>query len=47
VFHPTRFASPQGRLIPLTPADSVVVGTVNLLRVNMIIWQEDADLPRL
>jgi putative transposase len=22
-------------------------GTVNLLRVNMIIWQEDADLPRL
>jgi Homeodomain-like domain len=24
-FHPTRFASPQGRLIPLTPADSVVV----------------------
>jgi transposase InsO family protein len=25
VFHPTRFASPQGRLIPLTPADSVVV----------------------
>jgi hypothetical protein len=24
-FHPTRFASPQGRLIPLTPADSIVV----------------------
>jgi transposase len=24
-FHPTRFASPQRRLIPLTPADSVVV----------------------
>jgi transposase InsO family protein len=24
-FHPTRFASPQGQLIPLTPADSVVV----------------------
>ena len=24
-FYPTRFASPQGRLIPLTPADSVVV----------------------
>jgi hypothetical protein len=23
------------------------MGTVNLLRVNMIIWQEDADLPRL
>jgi hypothetical protein len=25
VFHPTRFASPQGRLIPLTPHDSMVV----------------------
>jgi hypothetical protein len=25
VFHPTRFASPQGRLILLTPVDSVVV----------------------
>jgi hypothetical protein len=25
VFPPTRFVSPQGRLIPLTPADSVVV----------------------
>ena len=25
VFHATRFASPQGRLIPLTPHDSVVV----------------------
>jgi hypothetical protein len=24
-FYPTRFASPQRRLIPLTPADSVVV----------------------
>jgi hypothetical protein len=24
VFHPTRFASPQGTLIPLTPQDSVV-----------------------
>jgi hypothetical protein len=25
VFYPTRFASPQARLIPLTPQDSVVV----------------------
>ena len=25
VFYPTRFASPQGRLIPLTPQDSLVV----------------------
>jgi hypothetical protein len=25
VFHPTRFASPQERLIPLTPWDSSVV----------------------
>jgi hypothetical protein len=25
VFYPTRFASPQGTLIPLTPEDSVVV----------------------
>jgi hypothetical protein len=25
VFHPTCFASPQGKLIPLTPHDSVVV----------------------
>jgi transposase InsO family protein len=25
VFYPTRFASPQGRLIPLTPQDAVVV----------------------
>ena len=25
VFYPTRFASPQGTLIPLTPKDSVVV----------------------
>ncbi len=25
VFYPTRFASPQGTLIPLTPRDSVVV----------------------
>jgi hypothetical protein len=25
VFHPTRFASPQGTLIPLTPRESLVV----------------------
>ena len=25
VFHPTRFASPQGTLLPLTPQDSLVV----------------------
>jgi hypothetical protein len=25
VFHPTRFASPQGTLLPLTPHDSLVV----------------------
>jgi hypothetical protein len=25
VFHPTRFASPQGILLPLTPQDSLVV----------------------
>jgi hypothetical protein len=25
VFHPTRFASPQGTLIPLTPHESLIV----------------------
>jgi hypothetical protein len=30
IFYPTRFASRQGRLIPLTPQDSVVVYRMKL-----------------
>jgi len=32
VYHPTRFASPQGTLIPLTPRDSLVVPHARLFR---------------